>query len=35
MDKQYSIKEIDKEIVPLVEKITGDGNVQAQAVFGA
>lgn len=26
MDKQYSIKEIDKEIVPLVEKITGDGN---------
>ena len=34
MDKQYSIKEIDKEIVPLVEKITGDGNVQAQAVEG-
>ena len=30
----YSIKEIDKEIVPLVEKITGDGNVQAQAVEG-
>ena len=34
MDKQYSIKEIDKEIVPLVEKITGNGNVQAQAVEG-
>ena len=34
MDKQYSITEIDKEIVPLVEKITGDGNVQAQAVEG-
>lgn len=34
MDKKYTIKEIDKEIVPLVEKVTGDGNVQAQAVEG-
>lgn len=32
MDKKYTIKEIDKEIVPIVEEITGDGNVQAQAV---
>ncbi len=34
MDKNYTIKEIDKEIVPLVEDVTGDGNVQAQAVEG-
>lgn len=34
MDKSYTIKEIDKEIVPLIEKVTGDGNVQAQAVEG-
>lgn len=34
MDKDYTIKEIDKEIIPLVEEITGDGNVQAQAVEG-
>lgn len=34
MDKNYTIKEIDKEIVPFVEEITGDGNVQAQAVEG-
>lgn len=34
MDKKYTIKEIDKEIVPLVEEVTGDGNVQAQAVEG-
>lgn len=34
MDKKYTINEIDKEIVPLVEKVTGDGNVQAQAVEG-
>ncbi len=34
MDKKYTINEIDKEIVPLVEEVTGDGNVQAQAVEG-
>jgi len=34
MDKNYTIKEIDKEIVPFVEEITGDGNVHAQAVEG-
>ncbi len=31
-DKDYSIKEIDSEIIPVVEKITGDANVQAQKV---
>ena len=30
--KDYSIKEIDSEIVPVVEKITGDRNVQTQKV---
>lgn len=34
MDKKYTINEIDKEIIPLVEEVTGDGNVQAQAVEG-
>ncbi|MCI8327754.1 MAG: protein translocase subunit SecD [Lachnospiraceae bacterium] len=34
MDKKYTIDEIDKKIVPFVEKVTGDGNVQAQAVEG-
>ena len=31
-DKDYSIKEIDSEIVPVVEEITGDKNVQTQKV---
>lgn len=31
-DKDYTIEEIDKEIVPYVEKITGDSNVQTQKV---
>ena len=31
-DKDYSIKEIDSQIVPVVEKITGDKNVQVQKV---
>lgn len=35
MDKNYTIDEIDKEIIPYVEEVTGDGNVQAQAVEGA
>ena len=33
-DKDYSIDEIDKEIVPVVEKVTGDHNIQTQKVSG-
>ena len=33
-DKNYSIDEIDKEIVPVVEKVTGDHNIQTQKVSG-
>ncbi|MDY2814948.1 MAG: protein translocase subunit SecD [Dorea sp.] len=33
-DKDYSIEEIDKEIVPVVEDVTGDHNVQTQKVAG-
>ena len=32
--KDYSIKEIDQEIVPVVEEVTGDHNVQTQKVEG-
>ena len=31
-DKEYSLEEVDSEIVPVIEKITGDANVQAQKV---
>lgn len=31
-DKEYSIAEIDSEIVPLVSKITGDNDIQTQKV---
>lgn len=31
-NEDYSLDEIDKTIVPVVEKITGDGNVQTQKV---
>ena len=31
-DKDYSIKEIDSEIIPVIEDITGDKNVQQQKV---
>lgn len=34
-DKDYSIKEIDSEIIPVVEKVTGDKNVQFQKVKGS
>ena len=34
-EKDYSIEEIDKEIVPVVEKVTGDHNVQTQKVAGS
>jgi len=34
-DKDYSIKEIDELIIPVVEKVTGDANVQAQKVQGS
>ena len=33
-DKDYTIDEIDKEIVPVVEKVTGDHNIQTQKVSG-
>ena len=33
-DKDYSIKEIDSEIVPIIEKVTGDKNVQTQKIKG-
>lgn len=33
-NEDYSIKEIDSKIVPEIEKITGDGNVQTQKVAG-
>ena len=32
--EDYTIEEIDKEIVPVVEKVTGDHNVQTQKVAG-
>ena len=32
LDKDYTIEEIDKEIVPYVEEVTGDANVQTQKV---
>ena len=31
-DKEYSLDEIDKDIVPLIEDVTGDKNVQVQKV---
>ena len=34
-DKDYSIKEIDSKVVPVVEKITKDANVQTQKVDGS
>lgn len=34
-DKDYSIEEIDEKIVPVVEKVTGDNNVQTQKVAGS
>lgn len=33
-DKDYSLEEIDKNIVPLIEDTTGDKNVQVQKVEG-
>ena len=33
-DKDYSIEEIDDQIVPIVEEVTGDKNVQTQKVSG-
>lgn len=33
-DKDYTIEEIDKEIVPVIEEVTGDHNVQTQKVAG-
>lgn len=34
-DKEYSLEEIDREIVPLIEKATGDNNVQVQKIEGS
>ena len=31
-DKEYTLDEIDKDIVPLIEDVTGDKNVQVQKV---
>lgn len=33
-DKDYSIAEIDKEIIPVLEKLTGDKNIQTQKIKG-
>ena len=33
-DQEYSLEEIDKNIVPLIEDATGDNNVQVQKVEG-
>ena len=33
-DKEYTLEEIDKDIVPLIEEATGDANVQVQKVEG-
>ncbi len=33
-NEEYSIEEIDEKIVPVVEEITGDNNVQTQKVAG-
>lgn len=33
-NEEYSIEEIDEKIVPVVEKVTGDANVQTQKVAG-
>ena len=34
-DKDYSIAELDDQVVPVVEKVTGDVNVQMQKVQGS
>ena len=34
-DKDYTIEEIDEQIVPVVEDVTGDNNVQTQKVAGS
>ena len=34
-NKDYTINEIDQEIVPVVEEVTGDNNVQTQRVEGS
>jgi len=34
-DKDYSIAELDSQVVPVVEKVTGDVNVQMQKVQGS
>ena len=33
-DKDYSIAEIDEKIVPVIEKLTGDKNIQTQKIKG-
>ncbi len=34
-NEDYSIKEIDSTIIPVVEKVTGDSNIQTQKVQGS
>ena len=33
-DKEYTLEEVDSQMVPELEKITGDKNVQVQTVKG-
>ena len=35
LDKEYTLAEVDDEIVPLVSKVTGDNDIQTQLVDGA
>ena len=34
-DKDYSLKELDEQVVPVFEGVTGDANVQVQKVAGS
>ncbi len=34
LDKEYSLQDVDEEIVPLVSKVTGDNDIQVQVVDG-
>lgn len=35
MGKEYTLAEIDSEVIPYIEEVTGDSNVQAQKVEGS
>lgn len=34
-EKEYTLKEVDSEIIPVIEKVTGDKNVQQEIVKGS